>query len=550
MASEPQILYLEPDDEITSVIRRLRQTDAARVVLVAPARTKATSSAVALRLLASVAADQGRELSLVADPLARTLAAEAGILAFATVAEATSGAAPPETPVAARAPIHVVRADEPTQRRRSRERVAVGGVSRTDDTVAVPVAPRPGVRNDAPARVRPASRSRPVTAGRGIRLAGIAVLIIALLLAGTAGAAVLPAAEVHITPAVSPVGPVTYQLVIGDAEQDAGEIPLTKSAKATGDHVDSSPATGQVTFENWNYRRVDVPKGTQVAAGEVVFVTTDGVRISAGKLTGRGTIQSGTAQVGVVAARPGTTGNVAANAINRVVDPNMAAELRGFPSNLPLVHNDEPTSGGVEDHQPEITQADVDGLKQQIATELSAQLVKHWQEAANGRVLGPPTVSEEPVVDVPKGMVGSVGQESFELSGNIAYRRATATQDAVAESARQRLLADSARTPPGTQIDPESIEVTPGEATAGDGGLTVSVQVSASAVPSIDLDAVRQRIAGKTAAEAQALLADIGQSSVKLWPGWVSHVPTLDWRVSIETDAALPRSVPSALPPS
>jgi hypothetical protein len=82
MGDEPQILYLEPDDEITSVIRRLRETDASRVVLVAAGRTKATSSALALRLLAGVAADEGRELALVADGLGRSLAAEAGIAAF------------------------------------------------------------------------------------------------------------------------------------------------------------------------------------------------------------------------------------------------------------------------------------------------------------------------------------------------------------------------------------------------------------------------------------------------------------------------------------
>jgi archaellum component FlaG (FlaF/FlaG flagellin family) len=544
MASEPQILYLEPDDEITSVIRRLRQTDASRVVLVAPARTKATSSAVALRLLAGVAAELGRELSLVADPLARTFAADAGIDAFATVAEATSGAAPVALPAAARAPIHVVRPDEPTEARPSRQPVAAAAVSRTDDTVAVPLARPPRVRVDTPAR-RPASRGRGATAGRGIRLAGVAILIVALLLAGTAGAAVLPAAEVHISPASRPVGPVAYELVIHDVEQDAGEIPLTKSGTATGDHVESAPATGQVTFENWNYRRVDVPKGMQVAAGDVVFVTTDGVRVSAGKLTGRGTIQSGTARVGVVAAKPGTAGNVAANAINRVVDPNMAAELRGFPSNLPLVHNDEPTSGGVEDHQPEITQADVDGVKQQIAAELAAQLAKHWQEAATERVVGPAAVAEEPVVEVPKGLVGTVGQASFELTGKVAYQRATATRDAVGEAARQKLLADSSRTPSGTEIDPDSISVTLGEATAGEGGLSVAVRVSGSAAPSIDLDAIRQLIAGKTADEAQALLTDIGPASVKLWPGWVSRVPTLDWRISIATDAPPASHVPS-----
>src|SRR6188472_3774485 len=115
MADDTQLLYLEPDDEVTSVVRRLREADAKRVVLVASGRTKATTSAVALRLLAQVAAEEGRELALVADPGARALAAEAGIAAFASVAEANvEGAVPAAPPPAPRAPIHVVRgAGEP-----------------------------------------------------------------------------------------------------------------------------------------------------------------------------------------------------------------------------------------------------------------------------------------------------------------------------------------------------------------------------------------------------------------------------------------------------
>ncbi|HEX3220321.1 MAG TPA: hypothetical protein VHU77_09925, partial [Candidatus Limnocylindria bacterium] len=112
MADETQLLYLEPDDEITTVVRRLRESESSRVVLVASGRSKATSSAVALRLLAQVAADEGRQVALVADAGARALAAEAGIPAFASVAEANAeGAVPMEPPPARRAPIHVVRGE-------------------------------------------------------------------------------------------------------------------------------------------------------------------------------------------------------------------------------------------------------------------------------------------------------------------------------------------------------------------------------------------------------------------------------------------------------
>src|SRR5918997_7123294 len=105
MATEATLLYLEPDDEITSVVRRLREADAGRVVLVAPGRSRVTTSAVALRLLAGVAEDDGRHIALVSDSAGRALAAEAGIEAYPSVAEANAeDPIPPEPPPERRAP--------------------------------------------------------------------------------------------------------------------------------------------------------------------------------------------------------------------------------------------------------------------------------------------------------------------------------------------------------------------------------------------------------------------------------------------------------------
>ncbi len=557
MASEPQILYLEPDDEITSVVRRLRQADASHVVLVAPARTKATSSAVALRLLSAVAAEEGRSVTLVADPLARTLAGEAGIPAFASVAEATAGASRPGSPApaaATRASIHVVRVDEP-ERAPAPPRPRWGdGSGPSDETRAVPV-----VRTTPTANVPRAPRSgnagtrrpRPRTTGvrRRPSVVGIAVLVIVLLAVGAAAAAVLPAASVRIRPATRAIGPVAYQLAIAEPTRDAGQLPLTMTGKATGDHVERLAAAGTVTFENWNYRAVVVPAGTQVAAGEVVFATGADLSVPAGKLTGRGTIQAGQGDASVAAVEPGPAGNVAAGAINRIVDRRTANDLRGFPSNLPLVHNDAPTAGGAENHAPQVQQADVDALSKQIADALRQQLASHLAEAQTTLVLGPPGGDEQPVVNVPQDLVGKVGAETFELSGSLSYQRLGVPREQVVAQAGQRLLNDPAQTPAGANILPDSVAVEVGKVTSDGATLQVAVKVRASAAPELDPDAIRKRIANLTPDEAQAALADIGPSAVNLWPGWVGRVPTLDWRISIETDAVPASSLqPSGSP--
>src|SRR5437016_3792452 len=145
-AGEAQILYLEPDDEIPSVVRRVRESELPRVVLVAPGRSKATSSAIGLRLLARHATEVGRQLSL--GP----------------------------------------------------------GLSRMEDTQAVPVAPplrssgAAGAAAAAPAIGRVRRRSAPLArTSRGVLIAILAaMLVVAALIA-----AVLPAATVRITPSVA-----------------------------------------------------------------------------------------------------------------------------------------------------------------------------------------------------------------------------------------------------------------------------------------------------------------------------------------------------------
>ncbi|HET8571260.1 MAG TPA: baseplate J/gp47 family protein [Candidatus Limnocylindria bacterium] len=534
MASEPQIVYLEPDDEITSVVRRLRETDASRVVLVAPGRTKATSSVVALRLLAEVAREEGREVALVADPLARTLAAEAGISAFATVPEATSGAAPAaEGAPARRAAIHVVRPESPASPPRS-------GAS--DETRAVPVVGPAGPRQAGapPREPRPAPRPRPAPVRRPVAkrrsvvpVVGVAVIIVALLAAVGVAAAVLPAATIHITPVARAVGPLRYVVTPPNQDHVSGELERTLSAEATGDHVERTTARGAVLFQSGNPGRCRVPQGTRVAAGKIEFQTVETVTVPEGKFTGHG-IDPGQASVGIVALAPGTAGNVAAGAIDTIEDDRITFCLRGFPNTTHrLVSNPKATAGGDETHTPEVTQEDVDGLKTQVEAALGRDLTQALAAKPDAIVIVP-AEPEQPRVDIPKDLVGSRGQETFELTGTLAYDRPSVARADVEEAARQQLLDDATAIPAGTTLDPESIDVAIGDPTLDGDVVKVAVQVSAAAIPELDVARLRKQVAGKTPGEAQALLGGIGVAKIDLWPGWVSRIPTMDWRVSID----------------
>ncbi len=529
MADDRQLLYLEPDDEITSVIRRLREAAPGPVVIVAPGRSRATSSVVALRLLARLAEAEGRELTLVADAATRSLATDAGIPAFATLPEATSGQPAALSP-AARAPIHVVRGAGP---------VGVGQppVARpgsTDETMAVRLPPQPVVPPGGGGARRPArSPSQP----RSIRTR-LPLLAVLLAIALAAAAAVLPGATIRITPTSTPIGPITYPVQAAIVSHQSGHLTTTQDGTATGERLDQVAATGTVVFYNWNQGSVTVPQGTQVSVpGGPVFTTDKRIVVARGRQKINGTIDPSQGSGTVTAVAGGPAGNVQAGAITAIDDASVRNFLRGFPENTSgLVTNPEPTSGGLETQHPVIQQSDVDTLVASITAELQQRLL----DALSGqrdRIYGGPSADEKVVVDIPLDLVGKEDTAAFSLTGVLDFDRAYVMRLDIEQAARSRLLADTTAVPSGKEVLADSITMEIGAVTAAAEGLQVEVSIRAAAAAAIDEGVVRDRVAGMSIAEAKTELADLGKIEVKLWPAWVDHVPQLSIRISVQTVA-------------
>ena len=536
MPEQAQLIYLEPDDEITSVVRRLRAAESGAVVIVAPGRSRATSSAVALRLLAQVAAEEARSLSLVADAPTRAVAGEAGIAAFASVAEATSGIAAPDHAATPHAPIHVVRgipegvaaaAVPAGSAAHAAERPGAG-----DETMAVRVPPKAATGTGAP-------KGRRSFLPRWPWLAGL------LILAVIAGAALVPAATLTITPATQAVGPQTYQLHLPIAARQTDVIRVTRPGTATGTRSELVAATGTVTFANWNNgRAVAVPQGTFVSIqGTTAFTTSERIVVAAATTTGNNNVLVPShGSVVVTAVVPGLSGNVDAGAIDTVDDRPIRNLLQASSKNR-VITNLEPISGGLETPHTVIQQSDVDA----VVTALQADLALHLADALAGqpdRVYAGPPATEVPQIDVPVDLVGKEDLATFELTGTLGFDRpyvATADLDAAARAA---LSDDPNGAPAGMTVLRGSVEVEAGAATVNGEEMTISVTVRAAAAAEIDEAAVRDQVAGMTKAEAKAALADRGEVTIELWPGWLDRLPRIPFRIAINpvapTDSASP----------
>lgn len=84
-----EIIYLEPDSEITAVIDRIKKAESDAVALVIPRGATLAQSIVNLKLLKKAAEGLGKEISLVTnDRISRNLGSQIGITVFSRVSEA------------------------------------------------------------------------------------------------------------------------------------------------------------------------------------------------------------------------------------------------------------------------------------------------------------------------------------------------------------------------------------------------------------------------------------------------------------------------------
>jgi len=327
-------------------------------------------------------------------------------------------------------------------------------------------------------------------------------------------------------------------------ESEAGRLESSLTGNATGTYsVGTVRAVGTVTFLNYSSDSVQVPKGTAVAAGDQVFATNKTVVVPA-----TGFFFAGRKSVDVTATAAGTGGNVAAHAINRVVDKSLDDELSsGFPQIGPRVDNQHATSGGTSKTGPQVSQNDVDVLvariKQALSAQLDAQMASHPE-----RTYAPPLQPQEPEVTVPAGLVGTKDKATFPLTWNLAYDRRYVTTDQVTQAASERLSADTRTVPNGTMLVPDSVVASATDPQQLGDLVSATVTARGAVTRRLDYDDIKRRIAGLSGEDAARVLANVGTAKVDFWPNWVNAVPRLPFRIDItvQTPAASPSLIPQA----
>jgi hypothetical protein len=566
-------VYLDVDDEITSAATRIRSSDSPKVGLVVPYGSRISTSRMNFRLLSREAVVNNRRLSIIAgDPATRALAASAGLPVFATVGDYEAALAgppasivdddgPPIAPVAPIAPIAAAEATEGLPASSTNRGARGDAVSDETQAIIVPAA-AVGVAatSDRVPMARPvAPGARAATGGAfgrlPVRLAvgryrietpvliGVAAVVLALAVVAVGAYLILPAATITVIPRQVAIGPIPLTVT---ANPDAPSVDLASAVvpavrldvpvdvsdtfTTAGKRTELVAAAGQVVFQSYNTGSENtIASGSVVSTeGGIKFQTTAAVtlaraQIIPGKPT---TVLPSSATVGIVAVKPGTAGNVPANAIT-VVPP-------GEDPTLTNVRNPDPTAGGARNEFPKINQKDVDtalaALRKKLDDAFTAA-VAGGAGAPTATTLFPETATlgdATPTSDPAKLIGQEVATFDLGLSANGTVIAVDATP--VKQIAETRLLANVGD---GYRLVAGSDHVEQGKPVVSDGVVSFPVTARAVQVRILDPDALRAMVKGQSIDQARTLLEPFGDVAIDAWPAWVSSITGFDSRLTL-----------------
>ena len=564
-------VYLEPDDEITTAIARLRALTDGEAVLIVPPGARISTSRINFKLLARDAHERRLNVAAVSDdPAVRALAISAGLPTYDTIAAAEQalvnfreqdrqlaerlGREPGEPGEPGAAP--------PWPSTRATDRHATDTRIMPSSVVEAPlvegraegVRPADGVRSAAfaagrtgvrstdtqilPATDKPAARRR---RGRRIPVAPLLVIgLLALLVAAVAyGAYVfLPTATITLIPATSPLNLDSFTVIADPAiavvDPVAGTLPaqtvtlplhVSDTFNATGVQVSQTRAAGSVRFRSENtVSTVSVAQGTLVATTDgIQFATTEAATVPKADFS---TGTPGTVDVNVRALRAGPSGNVAKGAITD--------EPGSLSAQLVSVTNPDATAGGQRTEDKLITQADYDAAVAALTDRLDTALAGTLADPTaipRGLTAYPQTASHDaPQADQPaSALVGTIAP-NFALALDATGQVLAVNESLIDQIAAARL---DAALGPGRQMIGDQPTLNHGPGQVAHDLISYEVDASALTYTAPDQQSLLSQVRGKTVTEARDILAAYGMVDIVMWPEFIDRLPDQVSRISL-----------------
>lgn len=548
------VVYIDVDDEITSIIDKVDNSAGKVVALVLPKRAASLQSTVNMKLLKRSADTAGKNVVLITSEQAlMPLAGAAGLhvaknlQSAPEIPDAPTGAVPGKAAGLEEAPTEVPDAaqeDVPQKFDYSRPIGALASRYEAenpetidlDDEEDGSVAAKTGGAAAAAAKAKNRvkvpnfDRFRMMLGLGGAALIALIVFIILALF-------VLPKATITLTTASEPVN-ANFTLNASDKatlDPANGTLPSklettdqtgSQQVTATGQQNNGDKATGSVTMTTCATspgQVNNVPAGTGVSTNGLTYITQKDANFGfAGACNGGAGFKFQSNSVSITAVQPGSKYNTSINGAS-VSNSNATA--------------DGSASGGTDDIVTVLSQSDVDSAKNKLTSNNGDQFTKDFEKKLSdqGEYVLTSTLKAG---DASITATPDVGQPASTATVNIkiTYTVLTVRKDDL-EQVIQAKLSD--------QVDKSKQKLS--DSFMNDASITVQGQSSptsvsllvnedTTAVPIIDTANVKKISEGKKAGDIKTAInawPGVESVDVKLSPFWVSKVPTKSSKITV-----------------
>jgi len=569
-ANQKDTIYIDVDDEITSIIDKVQASPQKIVALVLPKRAAVLQSVVNMKLLKRTADNGKKHLVLItSDNSLLPLAGAVGLYvasslqskpAIPPAPDGTAAAAADaagdiddfDTGAASGTPVGQLAApaafapadDELETIQLDDDEPADGADAAGTASVAVgagglgaaATAPKP--KKNSKLKVPNFDRFRMLLVLGGLGLVALVVL-------GYVAAAVLPKATVTLTTDSSDVPTnetVTLDPTQTELDVDNKILPAKIASKqqasnqqvaTSGQKNNGQKATGSVVMTAGPCTSTfpdDVPAGTGVSANGLTYITDTNTTFVATLSAGKKCVFSANQATGITAQKAGANYNINASSFTVAGRSDVTAST-----------NDQP-SGGTDNIVKVVAQSDIDSAKQKLTSSDSSSVKSAlasqlsglgYTAVASSLHAGDPTVTSSAQVGDPADTVTVTSTTNYTMYGykqdDLKNLILANVKDKI-DPSKQKILND------GTDKASFSIN-----SPVSSGALQADLSASTLAGPDIKTDVLKAQIAGKktndvrTAATATPGVTDV---KVKYSPFWVSTVPKNQSKITIVIEKA------------
>lgn len=544
-SSSKDTIYVDVDDEITSIIDKVENSKHSIVALVLPKRATVLQSVVNMRLLKRSADNSKKKLVLITS--------EAGLLPLAGITGlhvAKSLQSKPTIPDAPDTP----EPEPANDLDEAAEAIAVkDSTAEIDDTETVDFdndedAPLPAtLKDDKDKDDKKVKKNKRLAVPnfdkfRVMFFGGIG-LVILLIIAVILAIVVLPKAKITITTDSTPVAATMVATTTGapqavlDTEKSVIPATLQKSKKtdtekvaATGSKDLGTKATGQVrlALKDCSQAQVSISSGTGVSSGGLTYITQSSVTLQR-VIVGPNCNPPGNgfsyADVNVVAQSAGENYNIDPTTFTVTGQANVSATSSAA------------MTGGTSKIAKVVSQQDVDNAKQKIAdkNKTAADEFKKSLTEQNLYILEETSTTSEPKITT----TPAVGEEATEVTvtQEVTYSVLTVSKEdlttLVNNALKKQIDEKTQKLQDGDVLEDATIRVSDKK---NDTDYKISVDASTLAVPIIDVTQVKKDVAGKKKGDIQSTLGNrpgVKQVDVNFSPFWVSKVPKNTDKITI-----------------